>query len=847
MRRPKARWVFLGFSVMLLAVVLWAAWALPRLARRPFPQIEGTLTVPGLREPVDIYRDRFGVPHIYARNPQDLFFALGYVHAQDRFWQMDVWRHTTAGRLAELFGESQVETDAFLRTLGWWRLAQADYRRLPPEIRSWLDAYAAGVNAYIQGRDPTEISLEYAVVRVLNPGHRIEPWDPVHALAWIRAMAWDLRSNIQGEIERAILLATFTPEEMEDLFPPYPYDRHPLIAPEYTYPEEDIQNPTPEVNWEEIAPLAWRLNRTLRRVQENLNLDGLDLGSNSWAISGQLSATGKPLLANDPHLGEQLPSIWYQVGLHCEPQGPECPFNVVGFSFPGAPGVIIGHNDRIAWGFTNSGADVMDLYIEKLNPENPNQYLVNGQWVDMEVRTEVIEIAGGGSVEIQVRWTRHGPVISDVYEKLKDFDQKAGLDLPEPYALALRWTALEPTRTLEAVLGFNQARNWEEFRQAARLFDVPSQNLLYADVDGNIAYQLPGKIPIRAAGHTGELPVPGWTDEYEWQGYIPFDDLPWVLNPPKGYIVTANNAAVGPDYPWRLYDRPALGYRAQRIVELIETLPKPLTVQDMARIQADNYDASAALLVPRMMQLELYDPRLEQLRELWSGWDYQMDADSAAAALYAAFWRQLLVMTFNDQLPEDFQPRGGSRWFEVIRHLLEEPNSPWWDDVNTPERETRDDMLRLAFARAVEELEQTLGRDPTRWSWGALHELRLTHPTFGKSGIPPLEALFNRGPYPVGGGAAIVNATAWRADQGYRVRSLPSMRMVVDLSNWENSLAIHTTGQSGHAFHPRYTDMVDAWRTYQYNPMLWSRQAVLDNLEGYLRLLPQRASTAQGP
>ncbi len=833
------RWWWTLPVALVLVLVVWGIWAAPRLARRPFPQIQGTLMVPGLREPVDIYRDRFGVPHIYARNPHDLFFALGFVHAQDRFWQMDVWRHTAAGRLAELFGESQVETDAFLRTLGWWRLAQEDYRRLDPEIRGWLDAYAEGVNAYIRSRKPTELSLEYAVLRVLNPGHRIEPWDPVHALAWTRVMAWDLRSNIQGEIERAVLLKDLTPEAMAQLFPPYPYGRHPVIVPEYSAPTGAVPQPDPQVDWEQVAALARHLAQRLARIDQALNLDGLDLGSNSWVISGELSATGRPILANDPHLAEQIPSIWYQVGLHCQPQTPECPFNVVGFSFPGAPGVVIGHNDRIAWGFTNSGVDVMDLYIEQVNPENPNQYRVGDQWVDMDVRTEVIEIAGGGSVEIVVRWTRHGPIISGVYEKLEDFEEKSGLDLPANYALALRWTALEPTRTLEAVLGFNRARNWEEFREAARLFDVPSQNLIYADVDGNIGYQLPGKIPIRAEGHSGELPVPGWVDTYEWQGYIPFEDLPWVLNPPKGYIVTANNAAVGPEYPWRLYDRPALGYRARRIVDLIEQLPKPLTVQDMARIQADNYDASAALLVPLMMDLELYDPHLERVRGLWVGWDYQMDADSPAAALYAAFWRQLLALAFHDQLPEDFLPRGGSRWFEIVRALLEEPDSPWWDNVDTPQRETRDDILRQAFAQAVEELERTLGRDPTRWSWGALHELRFTHLPFGKSGIPPLEALFGRGPYPVGGGAAIVNATGWRADKGYRVLSLPSMRMVVDLSDWDNSLAIHTTGQSGHAFHPRYTDMVEAWRTYRYNPMLWSRERVLAEAEGHLRLVPR--------
>jgi len=834
MRRFLRKMLFILALVVVLSV-LGFVW----MSRRSFPQTKGTLTFQGLQAPVDIYRDEYGIPHIYASNPHDLFFALGYVHAQDRFWQMDVWRHTAAGRLSEMFGESQVETDAFLRTLGWWRLAEQDYQRLPEDVRAVLDAYADGVNAYLAQRKGSALSLEYAVLKLLNPDYEPEPWDPVHALAWIRVMAWDLRGNIQAEIERAVLLKTLSPEQVAELFPPYPYDRHPVIVPEFS--SEAAAEPSPSLPpyWPQVAVLAEGLGRTIRQVDAYLGTGGLDLGSNSWAISGDLSATGKPILANDPHLGQQLPSIWYQVGLHCQPKSEACPYDVVGFSFAGAPGVIIGHNDRIAWGFTNVGPDVMDLYIEKINPENPNQYQVNGEWVDMDVRTEVIRIAGGGSVEITIRSTRHGPVISDVYGKLKDFDEKSGLDLPASYALALRWTALEPANTLQAILEFNKARNWEEFRKAARLFDVPAQNLLYADVDGNIGYQTPGKIPIRQPGHTGEVPVPGWTDDYEWQGYIPFEELPWVLNPPKGYIVTANNAVVGPDYPWRIFDRPAMGYRARRIVDLIEQSPKPLDVEDMARIQADNYDGSAAFLVPLVMELDLQDARLEEVRALWQGWDYQMDAESPAAALYGAFWRHLLAATFHDDLPQDYWPQGGARWFEVMRHLVDIPDSPWWDDKNTPERETRDDILRQAFAAAVAELEERLGRDPNRWTWGKLHALYLTHPTLGKSGVAPIEALFNRGPYPTGGGAGIVNATGWKANQGYRVVSLPSMRMIVDLADLSRSLAIHTTGQSGHAFHPHYVDMTDLWRTFQYHPMLWTQEQVLAHLEGHLRLEPQ--------
>ncbi|MFN3307892.1 MAG: penicillin acylase family protein, partial [Anaerolineales bacterium] len=316
-------------------------------------------------------------------------------------------------------------------------------------------------------------------------------------------------------------------------------------------------------------------------LQSLLGRSGRGLGSNSWAVAGSRTVSGKPILANDPHLGIQMPSIWYQIALHCRPKSAACPFEVAGFSFAGVPGVIIGHNERIAWGFTNVGPDVIDLYIEKVNPENPNQYEVNGKWVEFETRQEVIRVSGGEAVTITVRISRHGPVISDTYGPLKDevdakdkeskpFREKAGIELPENYAIAIRWTALEAARVFEAIWGFNKARNWLEFRQAAEAFAVPAQNLLYADVDGNIAYQMPGRVPIRANGD-GRLPVPGWTDEYEWLGTIPFEELPYTLNPPQGYIVTANNRVPPPNYPYLITSDWDYGFRAQRIVELIES------------------------------------------------------------------------------------------------------------------------------------------------------------------------------------------------------------------------------------------------------------------------------------
>jgi penicillin amidase len=430
--------------------------------------------------------------------------------------------------------------------------------------------------------------------------------------------------------------------------------------------------------------------------------------------------------------------------------------------------------------------------------------------------------------------------------------ETSDLDLPGHYAISLRWTALDPSNILGALLRVNLAQDFEEFRQALRGFDVPSQNFVYADVEGNIGYQMPGKIPIRAGGD-GLLPAPGWTDDYEWTGFIPFEELPYAFNPPQGYIVTANNAVVGAEYPYMISLGWDYGYRARRIIELLETL-KPLSLQDMAAIQADNYNAMGPVFVPLLGDLWWDDARLAGMVAFLLGWDYQNDADSAQAALFNAFWHHLVLATFADDFPEPPEPPddepvsaqilGASdipsddRAFLVFEHLVQDPENAWWDDVTTPEREGRDEILARALDAAVEELEDRLGKDPQKWSWGALHGAEFRNASLGQSGIPPIEALFNRGPFPTGGGSSIVNANGWAFAKSYAVDWVPSMRMIVDMGDLANSLAIHTTGQSGHAYHPHYIDMAPLWSTLQYHPMRWTRAQVEAAAEGVLELIP---------
>lgn len=837
-----ARPLFKGLFVIALILVLVLSAATFTLSRLAFPRTNGEaiLEDAGLDGPVDVYRDANGVPHIYAETIHDLFRAQGYVQAQDRFWQMDFQRAVGHGRLSQLFGDSQIETDRFLRTLGWSRIADEEFAAMPPEAQDLLMAYADGVNAYLDERSPIRLGLEYSVMKLTNSSYQPLPWEPADSLVWAKAMAWDLRSNMDIEIARAIISKEVGSDRVDDLFPVYPSDR-PVTVPGRSASAATTADPpaVPDGTEDLLATVSAKLGL----LDDLLGIAGADIGSNNWVVSGNLTETGKPILANDPHLGIQMPSIWYEIGLHCAPMGPDCDLEVAGFSFVGVPAVVLGHNDRIAWGVTNLAADVQDLYIERVNPNNENQYEVNGQWVDMDVYTETLIVAGGKKIDIDVRVTRHGPVISDSFEALGDFDDQTDLDLPNDYAIALRWTALEPTRIVEAILDMNSADNWSDFRDALSKWDVPSQNFIYADIDGNIGYQMPGRIPIRAAGD-GRIPVPGWTNQYEWTGFIPFDELPNRFNPPEGYIVTANNAVADDSYPYHLAREWSYGTRAQRITDLIANAPGPITVGMVEDMQRDNYNLMAEEIIPYLTALSSPVPEVVAAQDFLAAWGdqpepYQQDADSPHAALYASVWRHLLASTFHDEIPEDYRPVGRDRFFEIVRTILRDQNNEWWDSRSTSNVETRDTILETVLEQAWREMVDEMGSNPNEWRWGELHTSKFQGAGFGQSGIAPIEWLFNRGGFETSGGGDIVNATTWNAAEGFEVVALPSFRMIVDLSDLSQSRALHTTGQSGHAFHKHYIDMTDRWLVNETMPLLWDRPAIEEDAEGHLRLLPQ--------
>lgn len=868
-RSRKSRFA-LGFGVFLVVALLigsaTGAWAFTSALHASYPQTSGTLQVTGLSAPVQVQRDKSGIPQIYAQTSSDLFLAEGYVQAQDRFWQMDVDRHITSGTLASLLGSGALQTDEFVRTLGWEQVAQASYAKLQPSTKQYLEAYSEGVNDYLaQHPGGSSLSIEYTLIGApllgMVQNYRPAPWTPVDTVAWLEAMAWDLRSGLDDEIARSLLTQTMSVAQINQLYPPYPYSQHsPIVTlgavQGTTYQQTPAAAPT------EPVALPASAQGQLAKVSELLNElpstlgptdpAGSGAGSNSWVVSGALTTTGKPLLANDPHLAPSLPSIWYQIGLHCVRLDAQCGFDVAGFSFPGMPGVIIGHNQSIAWGFTNESSDVSDLYLEKIDGDD---YLYDGTEYPLTEHTETIDVAGGSPVTIDVRSTRHGPLISDVdaTDKMvgslapaaRSGDPAEAAPPGIQYGVALQWTALQPNGTMNALFGIDQAQNWTQFRAAAENFTMPAQNLIYADTSGNIGYQAPGLIPIRKNG-TGLWPVPGWTDQYAWTGYIPFSALPYEYDPPQGYIVTANNAVVSPSYPYNLGSAWDYGYRSQQITADIQKLTangRKISSTGMASIQADTYNPEASLLVPYLLKVKV-NAFTQPAVDLLKNWDFTEPASSGAAAYYNAVWSEVLKLTFENKFPRNaslssLEFDGGDRWFDVVQNLVGQPDSPWWDNPKTLAKETRDTILTEALEQARLDLTSQMGKDVSTWTWGRIHTLAPNDGTLGASGSGAVQWLLNGPAEQLSGGTSLVDATSWDLSGGdFSVTMAPSMRMIVNLGNLDASRWIDQTGESGHVDDANYLDQSPLWAAGQTLPWAFDPGAVKAATTATLTLTP---------
>lgn len=801
--------------------------------RAPFPVTTGELTFPALSRPVEVVRGAYGIPEIRADNAEDLFTAQGFVHAQERFFEMDVRRHTTSGRLAELFGDDLWETDQVIRTMGWRQAAEADYQQLPADTRRYLDAYASGVNHYLE-HNGGSIALEYELLGLQGVDTEPEPWTAVDSVAWLKAMAWSLDGNLRDEVLQGVMGHVVGPTRAAELFPP---NRPDVYAPVVGETRPAGAGDPDDTRARVAALLATA--RAADRVKPMIADPGLgaDVGSNSWVVSGERTSTGKPILANDPHLAASVPSTFLQMRLRCTTVSSECPFDVGGYSFSGMPGIIIGHNEHIGWGLTVPYIDTQDLYVERIVDGRAQR--VDGA-EDVETRTETLRSSSGNTKEITVRRTSNGPLISDA--GLADpVRQTAGpadgtaTDGAE-YAVALRWTALDPSASLQAIFDLNTAEDFTDFRRAAQELRSPSQNLVYADVDGNIGYQLPGAVPRRAQGN-GRVPIDAWTTDAAWQGFEAFDDLPRVYNPPEGFIVAANQDITTGKIPQQAGN--SFGYRSQPIHDALAER-SDWDPQSTADLQMTDTVRWADKLVPALLAAQPVEPWVTDGQEVLAAWDRRADPDSAGMAFFAIAARQVLQRTFGDEVPDELGPgQGSDQFFAVLDSILDDPQNPWWDDITTPQIEDRDEILAAALLAARKEITAEMAVDPEDWEWGKLHTLTLTHQTLGTSGIAPVEWLFNLSERPVGGGTAVVEAWGWdRAGEDFSVVNGPTMRMVVDFSDFDRSRWVNQSGTSGHVMHEHYADQTPLILRGETYPWAWTRPAVDAADPDVLRLVP---------
>ena len=780
-------WV-LGIVLVLGCAFIW--W----LVYQPLPQLDGSAALPGLQKEVTVERDHWGVPHIRADSVEDLAEAQGYIMAQDRLWQMDLLRRVARGQLSEILGKSTLAIDKDFRTMQFGRAAERDLGLMDREPRAIMEAYARGVNRFIE-QHGNHLPLEFSLLK-----YKPQPWQAADSLTISAYMYRTLTNTWERELDRAAVEARVGPERAKELFSPEAAMDHFVIG-DPNVPNDGSQRTRVQTDQDDdddddmepdavlkargadadpaarftdlTSALAANVRDSLRDIQHEIRGG---LGSNDWVVSGAHTATGKPLLANDTHLELMLPPIWYEV--HVTAPG----WNVKGFTLPGAPLVIIGHNDHIAWGFTNNGADVQDLYIETFNPAAPDEYRVHGAWTKAQVYDETIRVKGAPDEYLKVLVTRHGPVVR------RDADK----------AYALRWTATEPGGLANTYNWLGKARNWEEFRNLMKRVWGPAQNAVYADVDGNIGYVMAAHVPIRKKGR-GEIPVPGDTDDYEWTGYLPFDQLPQALNPDSGLIVTANARVIGPNYKPYLTDRWEEPYRTARIYDLL--LDKGgLRPEDMLKVQTDTYSYPHDFLADQLSAAAKTTPpkddRTKKLIEGLKDWNGIADADSPEVSFLEETRLTAIALLLEPYLGKDTRLYTW-RSTAFLQKILTERPSKWLPAAY----KTYDDFLSVAADRAVAHLAEISGKSRVDdWAWKQFDALDMVHP-IGRTGL--LKELLSITGKPQSGTAYSPRAATKHHG--------PAMRFVANLGNWDDSIMLIPGGQSGQPGSSHYTDQFPYW------------------------------------
>ncbi|MBN1107825.1 MAG: penicillin acylase family protein [Bacteroidales bacterium] len=795
--------LFRVVMISLLTVIvigLCAAFILVSgIKRGAVPVYEGEIVISSLNGEVTVYRDERGMPHIYASDEEDLYRATGFVMAQERLWQMDLIRRVTTGRLSEIFGKDYVQTDLFLRTLEMTAKSKMVLSGGSPEMLSAIQAYCDGVNTYIDASGK-KLPPEF---RILS--YRPEPWKPEDVANIIGYMGWDLASgNLSSDISYHRLMSRLGPEKANLLIPDWKaVDSY--VFPGFTLEEEHLK---------EAEEFISQIDK----------VDALGIvtfsGSNNWAVAGKRTETGKPVLCNDMHLGLGSPGIWMQ--MHQVVKGK---LNVTGVVVPGQPLIVAGHNERIAWGMTNLMVDDIDLFAEKINPGNENQYYFNGEWRDLLVRKETIKIKGEKAETHELKFTHRGPIVSG-FREVNDV------------VLSMRWSGYDQSDELRAVYLLNRAENIEDFRSAITTFRSISQNFVYADVEGNIGLNTGGGIPVRKG--TGTMIRNGETDEFDWKYYVPFEQLPSEYNPERGYVASANNKTVPDDYPWYISAGFLLPYRIDRIREMLDE-KEVFTIDDFKRMITDQHSSYARLLTPFILKLkdrkdELNRTESEALGALGE-WDYDMDAGLQAPTVFEYFRRSFIKLLLGDELDDLAEGFYGVTGDYYIYRILKTGPDEWVDNIETPDKETLDDIVLAAFRDCVAKLTAEHGNDISDWEWGRVHSLVLSHP-LGSIKLIDFLFGFNSDSYPVGGSNHTVCpysfSTGFNSDNG------ASERHIFNTADWDESFTVIPTGASGVPGGEFYLSQTEKYVSNEFYRDPFSDEAVKKAARYTLLFVPER-------
>jgi penicillin G amidase len=813
--------ITIGSFISLLIIVVVGSYIFYKMLNTSLPVYEGTLKAAGLNEQVEIYRDSLAVPYIFANNDEDAAFALGYVHAQERMFVMDIIRRAGAGRLSEIFGEETVPFDKMFRTIGLDSTVIMIKRKMDPETLKILEAYSNGVNFYIK-QAKNKYTFEFDLL-----GYEPEEWKPEHSLMVIRMMAWELNLSWWTDLLFTELVQKLGRGTVEDVLPAYP-ENAPTIIPDHI---------------KKFSAVNKSLIETDKAFRKFIGMNGTHIGSNNWVVNNSMSSSGKPIIANDPHLAFSAPGKWYAVVI----KSPG--WNAAGVTLPGVPGIAIGKNENISWVLTNIMNDDTDFYFEKFDSSG-TKYLLDGKWQSLSIRNDTILVKGGNPVPIIIKETHRGSVISDIHPYNFIYNENQSKFPP----ISIRWLGNEFSDEATAFLKINKAKNWKEFKSAVQKFNVPGQNFVYGDKEGNIGYVFGGALPLRngRSENSTTFVFDGTTSQSDWKGFVDRDKLPMLFNPPQNYIASANNKTIK-DFKYHISNLWEPPSRIDRIIELLSSKEKH-AVNDFMQYQMDIVSPYARQIIPYVINafknIKITDSNLKLSLELLEKWDCKLDKFSQAPTIYLTTFKFLLENIYKDEMGNDLFNQYvflSNVPYRNIIQMLENPKSAWWDNIKTKQKENIDNILRKSFADAMTYLERNVGDEMESWQWGKVHKVKFKHPFSGNSSLA--DKIIDIGPYEVGGDGTTIFNTEYTFSESIEKYPLfrhdlfendlgPSMRYIFDFAKPDEFYLILTTGQSGNIMSDHYSDMSLMWLTGKYMKISIDEKLIKNASNKLLRLLP---------